>query len=176
MSAEEFLCVRCSRHMRTCCQTSQIYVTLGDVRRIEAQTGSSDFYEIAQPDDPIYHQQHDDPTWQHYVIREDGSRRVLKRKPDGECQFLGTAGCVLPMNVRPLICRIYPYDYNADGIYDNLANGCPLELLAPGKTLLQELDMNLEEAKAWHAQLYQEIREERPDPPPATKDASCASA
>ena len=160
MSDTDFLCVRCARHMRTCCQTSQIYITPGDVRRIEAHSGRGDFVEFQLPDDPIYLEQSDDPLWEECVFQPDGTRRVLARRADGDCTFLGESGCTLPLEVRPLICRIYPYDYNAEGLKDRLARGCPLELLHPGQTLLTELDMRRADAERWHGQLYEEIREE----------------
>ena len=160
MAESEFLCARCARHMPTCCQTSEIYVTPGDVERIAAHTGERDFIEFRLPEDPIYLEQSDDPTWEHYVFQPDGTRRVLQRRENGDCVFLGERGCVLPLETRPLICRIYPYDYNAEGIKDNLARGCPLELIGPGQTLLTELDMNRADAERWHQQLYREIREE----------------
>jgi Fe-S-cluster containining protein len=148
--------------MATCCQTSEIYVTLGDVRRIEEHTGQTNLTEWRTPDDPIYLQQHDDPVWAERVLQADGTRRVLKRQPNGDCQFLGSAGCRLPLEVRPLICRLYPFDYNEQGIFESLANGCPLELLRPGQTLLQELEMNRADADRWHQQLYSEVRVEPP--------------
>jgi Fe-S-cluster containining protein len=154
--------------MRTCCQTAEVYTTPGDAERIAKHTGQSDFYEFAVPEDPIYAQENDDPTWVRTIFLEDGTRRVLKRRPDGDCTFLGEAGCVLPLEVRPLICRIYPYDFNADGLYDDehLARGCPLELIRPGETLLSELDMRRADAERWHKQLYEEIKAEKPDARP----------
>jgi Fe-S-cluster containining protein len=162
MSTTEFLCVRCARHMKTCCQTTEIFVTLGDVARIEAHTGRGDFHEFRPAHNPDYSDQDDDPIWRDAVFRPDGTRRVLKKQPGGDCTFLGTAGCTLPLKVRPLICRIYPYDYNAEGIVDELAPGCPLELLRPGLTLIDELGMNRAEAERWHEQLYHELRNELP--------------
>jgi Fe-S-cluster containining protein len=157
MAESEFLCARCARHMKTCCQTAEVYVTPGDVERIAAHVGRSDFYEFRPADDPIYLEQSDDPTWEHYVFREDGTRRVLKVQPDGDCTFLGAQGCVLPLETRPLICRLYPFDYNADGIKDDLARGCPMELIRPGQTLLTELDIHRADAERWHRQLYAEL-------------------
>jgi len=63
MSAPEFLCVRCSRHMKTCCQTAEVFVTRGDVRRIEEHTGSRDFAEFRPPANPAYADQDCDPVW-----------------------------------------------------------------------------------------------------------------
>ena len=156
--SEEFLCVRCSRHMKTCCQTADIYTTLGDVRRIEEFTGLTGFTEFRGPSNPDYADQDDDPVWRDNVFRADGTRRVLKKQPSGDCTFLGNAGCVLPLETRPLICRIYPFDYNADGVLqDQLSTGCPTELLRPGQGLIEALDMNRADAERWHRQLYDEL-------------------
>ena len=102
-----------------------------------------------------------DPIWIENVIRPDGTRRVLQRQPDGDCTFLGDAGCALPLETRPLICRIYPFDYTADGLRDELAHGCPMELLPAGQSLLQALDIKRSDAERWHKQLYAEVLTER---------------
>lgn len=172
---EEFLCARCARYMRTCCQTSEVYATPADVRRIEDHIGRSDFYEYRVPDDPIYYAHDDDPIWPKMVFQPDGTRRVLKREQDGSCSFLGERGCVLPLNVRPIVCRIYPFDFNEEGIKDALCTGCPSEILRPGQTLLTALMMNREEAEAWRKQLYEDICEElehHADHMPAEKPAA----
>jgi Fe-S-cluster containining protein len=148
--------------MKTCCQTREIYVTPGDVERIAEYTGRRDTYVYRVPDNPSYLDQDDDPAWRDHVFRVDGTRRVLKRRASGDCHFLGSAGCVLPTEVRPLVCRIYPYDYTEDGIQEELATGCPLELLPAGQGLIEALDMWRTDAVRWHRQLYEEIREEGP--------------
>lgn len=160
MSTDEFLCVRCARHMKTCCQTAEIYVTRGDLRRIEQHTGEDGFFEFRRPDNAEYADQDDDPVWRDNVFRPDGTRRVLRRRPGGDCTFLGAAGCTLPLEVRPLICRLYPFDYTADGLLDELAIGCPLDLLPPNQGLIEALAMNRADAQRWHAQLYAELRDE----------------
>ena len=160
MNDDACLCVRCAAHQRTCCQISEIAVTLGDVRRIAAYTGQQDVWEYRTPSDPAYLDHPHDPIWAETVIRPDGTRRVLRRQPGGDCHFLGSSGCTLPTEVRPLVCRIYPYDYNEGGLAERLASGCPLQLLRPNESLLVALDMQLVDAEAWHEQLYEEIREE----------------
>ena len=160
MNSDPILCVRCAAHQKTCCQTSEVTVTLGDVRRIAEHTGQSEICEFRQPSDPVYLSHPDDPIWLETVIQPDGSRRVLRRRENGDCQFLGANGCTLPIEVRPLICRIYPYDYNEQGLHQRLASGCPLELLRPQESLLAALDVDRHQADAWHKQLYAEIREE----------------
>lgn len=160
--ASEFLCARCARHMPTCCQTSEVYATPGDVARMEAFTGETGFCEFRLPEDPVYLLNDDDPAWREFVFREDGARRVVRRRENGDCTFLGERGCVLPLEVRPLICRIYPYDFNEQGFKEELARGCPMELLAPGQDLLEALEMDEAAALRWHRQLYDEIRLEKP--------------
>jgi Fe-S-cluster containining protein len=158
MQEAESLCARCARLGKTCCQTCEIYVTPGDVARIEAFTGQTGFYEFRVPDNPVYLDQDDDPEWVACVFRPDSSRRVLKRKADGDCVFLGPKGCQLPLEVRPLVCRLYPINYTARGLEPELAKGCPVQLLPPGVGLLEALNMNRAQAEVWHRQLYAEIR------------------
>jgi Fe-S-cluster containining protein len=147
--------------MQTCCQTCEIYATLGDVQRIAAHTGRDDFHEFRAPANPVYLDHDEDPTWRDGVFQPDGTRRVLKRERGGDCTFLGPHGCTLPGDVRPLVCRIYPYDYTEAGIIpDELAPGCPLELLRNGETLISALDMNIADAERWRSQLYAEIHAE----------------
>jgi Fe-S-cluster containining protein len=161
MSSEEFLCARCARHMKTCCQTPEIYVTPGDAERIGNHLGRRDFWHFRVPRDPVYLEEDDDPVWQEHIFREDNSRRVLKKTADNDCSLLGPQGCTLPLEVRPLVCRLYPFDYDERGIRDELAGGCPVELLRPGQQLLVALDMKIDDARRWHKQLYEEIRVEK---------------
>lgn len=160
MDHEPF-CAQCARHIRNCCQTPDVYVTSGDVDRIAAVLGSRDFCDYRLSADPTYLDQDDDPTWRECVLREDGARRTVKHAPNGDCIFLGPTGCGLEMETRPLTCRLFPFDYTEQGILDQLASGCPTELLAPGQNLIDALGMNLEDARRWHRQLYDEIRQER---------------
>jgi Fe-S-cluster containining protein len=170
---EEPLCARCARHQVTCCQQREVFVTLMDVERIARATAIHDFHSFRPVADPVYLDQDDDPTWANGVFRPDGTRRVLNNQPNGDCVFLGPAGCRLAPEVRPLVCRLFPYDYNDQQIKPVLAVGCPVELLRPGQVLLEVLNMPLLLAEAWRRQLYDEIRAEsspdanRPDLRPA---------
>jgi Fe-S-cluster containining protein len=134
-----------------------VYATPGDVQRIAEFTGRDNFTEFRAPANELYSDQDDDPLWRDRVFRKDHTRRVLKREENGDCTFLSETGCVLPYETRPLVCRLYPYEYTEEGIADDLADGCPLELLAPGQGLIEALDMNLEKARLWHRMLYDEI-------------------
>jgi len=158
MQAVESLCARCARHTTTCCQKTEIYVTPADVERIAAHAGQQDFYEVRPPDDPIYLQQDDDPIWPQLVYKKpDGTRRVLRQQSNGDCVFLGEQGCTLTTAARPLICRLFPFDFNEQGIVPNLARGCPVELLSEGQPLLHALDMHYDDAERVRRQLYQEL-------------------
>ena len=156
---QDFLCARCARRQKTCCQGTEIHVTLGDVQRIADYSGAAEFFEFRAPQNPYYADQDDDPVWRDRVFQPDGTRRVLKHRTDGDCTFLGEQGCTLPLQVRPLVCRLYPFDYTADGLAATLAEGCPVELLPPGQKLLVALDMYESDAVAWHRQLYNEIQQ-----------------
>lgn len=155
---ELHLCARCAQIGKTCCQQTEIYVTVGDVRRIALFSSRIDFYEYRLPANPDYAADDSDPTWQRLVFRPDGSRRVLKHQDSGDCFFLGPQGCALPLVARPLICRLHPYLYNAGGIIDGLLDArCPAHLLPADKTLTAALGMSTDEARAWHNTLYAEI-------------------
>jgi uncharacterized protein len=153
------ICRVCARERRTCCQDHDIYVTLGDCRRIQAFTRQADFYEYRVCADPAYADQDADPIWRQHVFRPDGSRRVIKQKPNGDCFFLSTAGCCLTLHARPLICRLFPHDYTAVGISECWDNTCPLTGQLPGERLETGIaGARRGEAEVWHQLLYSEIQ------------------
>jgi Fe-S-cluster containining protein len=154
-------CARCATLGKTCCQTREILVTTGDRERIAAYAGVRDFWEYTRPTDPAYLEQDHDPNWLRWAFRPDGARPILKRRPNGDCRFLGEAGCVLPMEVRPLVCRLYPYVYTEHGI-EGVADECPRAVVPPGQTIVQVLDMRIADAVRWHELLYAEIRSQEP--------------
>ncbi len=155
------LCEKCAKIKKTCCQTADIYITKGDIERIKKFTGISDFFEFRNVNSPDYLDQDDDPIWYLCVFTKDQTRRVLKKKND-ECMFLSKTGCILPIDVRPLVCRLYPYNYDESGIteIDNDPSRCPVELLPKGEDLIKNLGMSPELANKWHDMLYSEIRME----------------
>lgn len=156
-SQPEFLCARCARQGKTCCQGREIYLSPGDVERIAAVTGQRLFFDWELPQDLSYLDQDDDPVWQHHVFRSDGRRRTLRRTATGDCTFLGAAGCRLPLETRPLVCRLHPFAYTAAGIAPELEPDCPETLLPPGVTVLAALQMSVDQAEQWHQNLYAEV-------------------
>ena len=160
MTNNDILCTLCARLSKTCCVETDIFVTMGDVRRIFNFTMKLDFYEFRGCSTEAYRDQSDDPQWDHQVFRPDGTRRVLKRESSGRCLFLNAMGCALPLDVRPLICRLHPHLYNAKGFYPDLAPECPVHLLPPGAHLEETIQgFRQAEAENWHHLLYQEIME-----------------
>ncbi|MFH0945009.1 MAG: YkgJ family cysteine cluster protein [Planctomycetota bacterium] len=155
----EPFCARCARHQATCCQNTDIYVTRGDVRRIEAGTGRTDFCDYRLARNPAYLGQDDDPLWRRLVFRADGTRRVLRQTSGGDCTFLSSSGCTLPSDIRPVICRLCPFEYTAAGV-TGLAPGCPTQLLRPGEDLIGILGMSRERAEELLRALYVELLEE----------------
>jgi Fe-S-cluster containining protein len=150
----------CAKHAeveRTCCQTAEVFVTEGDKARIAVHTGRRDFWEDRAPLDPSYLAQEDDPLWLHGAFRPDGTRPILRRGASGDCTFLGAEGCSLPVEVRPLICRIYPFEYTERGV-EGVGGRCPEYVVPPGGTLLGTLGMRREDAERWHEVLYRELR------------------
>jgi Fe-S-cluster containining protein len=155
-------CAKCARLQKTCCQQAEILLTAGDLERIRRYTGQSDFWEDRVPS-PEYLDQDDDPNWNRYVLRPDGTRRVLKRSANGDCGFLTECGCRLPVEVRPVVCRLYPYDYTEAGLRGVDDHYCPTaQITPPGRTLLEVLDMRLADAQRWHRLLYEELRTGKP--------------
>lgn len=148
-------------------------MSLGDVSRIQSRIRREDFYEYRPASDPEYLPTADDPTWARFVFRPDGSRRVLRRSASGDCTFLRPNGCELPLSIRPLACRLYPFVYNAHGL-TGLEHSCPVDLLAEGQSLLHALAMpDLTEVTAWHRMLYAELPLEV-EPTPAFRIAAAS--
>jgi len=167
-SITEILCVFCARITKTCCRGREIYITPVDAARIASFAACNDFAEWRAPENPEYSGQSDDPVWDRYVFRKDRTRRILRRSQDGDCTFLGLAGCLLPEAVRPLVCRLHPFTYTAAGIDPEPSSDCPRHLVPPGISVIDALHMSTEQAALWHRMLYEEILTEndndhRPD-------------
>jgi Fe-S-cluster containining protein len=166
----EHICAKCGRDEEWggCCLGSEVAVTSGDIERVAAYVGSYDFYERkgiaehlrARYSNPDYVPD-GDHHWVRIVFDREGKRPVLRHHPDGYCIFLENGkGCRLPMDVRPLYCRIYPFDFNAEGITGLVKNGCPAHLLPEGRTLLDALEMDEATGESWRNQMYREFEED----------------
>ncbi len=156
-------CAECAEAGRSCCVGGQIFVTIGDVRRIAEFMGYHGFVTFERMS-PQYDASESDPTWSSLVLEADGSRRVLRRTTDDSCFFLRGTGCVLPAEVRPLLCRIYPYDFTAEGI-SGISATCPLSSLTDWRSILERQGMPMAAALNWHQRLYDEITQENRNKP-----------
>lgn len=159
------ICSDCAAKGKTCCQASDIIVTLGDIRRIQAsaQPGAVFWeYRSALSDDYC---QDEDPNWDAYTCRKDGKRRMLKVKPDSSCLFLSGKGCQLSIDSRPLICRLYPYHYSESGLAGLDPYKCPPGTITDDPSSLpREFELSPANALLWHSQFYAELKADSPVP------------
>ncbi len=159
-------CAQCALLQKTCCERAEVVITAGDAARIARHSGRTDFWEYLAPVEPAYvAADPDDPNWLRWTVRPDGTRRVLRRHPGGACTFLGQSGCTLPGDVRPLVCRLYPFSYRESGITGLGAEYCPTaHVVPPGMDMARMLGMTAENAEGERRQLYRELREEWESP------------
>lgn len=163
MPADPTFCAGCAARGRTCCQSTQVFLTRGDLDRIGGFAGDEPFFEflpVAGDDcspDPLQ-----DHAWCR-TFGPDGKRRVLAHRPGGDCNFLIPAGCRLPEEARPLVCRLYPFEYNDAAVKGVHGHLCPHPEAANAPLLLALLGMDRNRAESWRVELYREILEEFPD-------------
>jgi Fe-S-cluster containining protein len=169
------------RMQRTCCQTAEILVTTGDEARIhdhlvlQSTKDVPPFAERRVPSDAAYLEDDaEDPRWKLLTVAADSTRRMLLRKANEDCHFLGAAGCVLPTEVRPLVCRIYPWAYDQRGLLNEESEYCPKAALQPpGGSMTRMLDIPAAQAEGWRTQLYAELESDLRQRTEA--EPSCAS-
>ncbi len=149
------ICAQCAGAGTSCCVHRQIYVTPGDFRRIRLATGQDSFAVLEAAEGP-YLDQEDDPAWSRHVLAQ-RERMVLKRRADGSCHFLGERGCVLDLSTRPLLCRLYPYEYVEGGL-QGVDGDCPVARCGDPEHALRAMGMASDSVTFWHRQLYEEIR------------------
>jgi len=153
-------CVRCSQNGSSCCKGTQICLTNGDILRISRFLDACNFFTIENAD-PAYMEFGDDPGWLTLTIRPDGKRCVLRRTMDKSCTLLGENGCILPVNVRPLVCRLHPYLYTEAGI-SGVDPSCPISRQRSWPAVLDQMGMAMHKACKWHALLYCELKGAKP--------------
>ena len=149
-------CMDCAAKNGSCCCNRQIVVTQGDVERIRAITGSTDFstFEIPEPEYAVI--QEEDPIWNVITLQPDGQRHVLKRMSNGDCFFLSSKGCWLDIEVRPLICRIHPCTYVENSL-TGIDPDCPIARMPSPSQALEQICMPLVKVDTWRQQLYREL-------------------
>jgi len=156
-------CVECAHKGQSCCRNVHIYLTRGDIERISGLCPSETFCEMA-PLTPDYEDAGGDPDWNPAILNADGTRRVMRQQPDGGCHFLTPTGCRLPSDVRPLLCRIYPYEFRSWQL-TGISPSCPVASESDWLRILEDSEMKQANARAWVAQLAEEIFAEKHDTP-----------
>lgn len=153
------LCASCDAQGTSCCRRARIALTRGDVERIAAATGADDFFTRVAAD-AAYREENEflDPAWARLFAA--GDCRVVARRANGDCLFLEKTGCSLPMATRPLVCRLYPFDYTPEAIKGVHGHLCPEGVRENAPLLLALLGMDRTTAEAWRRALYREIAEE----------------
>jgi hypothetical protein len=132
---------------------------MNDVRRIAVLTSRIDFFEYRPPADQAYLGGDHDLHWQRHVFCIDGTRRVLKQQSSGDCIFLTGSGCQLSLEVRPLVCRLYPLTFTDSGIEAEPDERCPVKILRRGQTVMGLFGITLDQALRWHMDLYREMKQ-----------------
>ena len=159
-------CAECAKIQKTCCEEEITFVglTCGDIERISEFTGQEDFYELQAVDEELkdiyvnpLNYSENDRIYVTYFFDSEGRRNVLKKNKNGECCFITDNGCLLPSNIRPLICRIYPYEWNDQHEIWVEAGYCPKELFKDNEDLIRKVGLSAEEAKRLVSQFYAEI-------------------
>lgn len=157
-------CSECAKLYKTCCETAEAGVTSGDIARITAFTGRTDFYSL-EPVAEEHKYSYENPwncpdsgkIYVKYFFDEEGRRNILKKNDKGGCIFLAQDGCMLPMDVRPIICRLYPYSWTDQREISLEASSCPAHLFKDEQDLKENLCVPEDEALRLVNLFYDEI-------------------
>jgi uncharacterized protein len=123
------VCARCPRALgRSCCEVAPgealATLTRADVARIAAHTGFAArrfVEEEGLDEEAAAAYEAGRPLFRGY-FRQGPVRLTLQQRPQAggrsACVFHRPgAGCALPAHVRPIACRLYPFDVFADGTW-----------------------------------------------------------
>ncbi|RQD77073.1 zinc/iron-chelating domain-containing protein [Desulfonatronospira sp. MSAO_Bac3] len=119
MSTQEYVCLRCSRVFPTCCRLSPgleelcFPLSTQEKEDIQNHLQHSDFF-VEQPNtaDFIASMGRLLPDHQHKtraIFALDTCHLRLKTLSDGKCILLQDDGCLLPRELRPFYCRLFPF-------------------------------------------------------------------
>ena len=167
------ICAECARIQETCCQRAATVVALtrGDIERISRFSGQDCFFELKAVEGDLKHIyanpancSDDDRIYVANLFDREGRRNVLKKKANGECRFLTGDGCQLPPDVRPIVCRLYPYEWNDRREVWLEPDYCPRMLFKDDEDLIAKIGLRAEAAQHLVALLYREITEGRQRP------------
>jgi len=157
------LCEQCKKLDKTCCQLGSgvVLITDGDIKRISSFTKDVYFWKFEEPKDYLLNRIKSsyDPKMRFYALSNDFKVQTLKHKENGDCIFLSISGCALPMEIRPLHCRIHPYEFVEEQVVGITFAHCPVHLLEKRGDLPDELNIRYDDAEKWVKMFYGELRE-----------------
>lgn len=119
MSTEN-ICARCHAQGTGCCQLSPEHIPFlfglmhPEIERIAGVTGMKpeDFTVSDIP--PMEFYRHILMLHPLFEATMTTKQRIRLRLQDNRCVFLGQNGCLLPVEVRPFYCRLYPVWFDMD--------------------------------------------------------------
>jgi len=165
VSDSSHICAGCPKAVgRTCCEPGEPHglatLTGGDIARIrEATRKPSRFFVDEEAFGPLEAHGHAQlrPANENAIVR--GVRRHLRAR-DGACVFHSEErGCSLTADVRPIACRLYPFELDAHGqVRLVIAGRCHAEeALASPKEVLAALGLDEASVRALHDALCEEL-------------------
>lgn len=125
MSANnDYICLKCSRVNPTCCvltpgqEKSFFPLSVPETKAISAYCQTDDFF-VRQINDPdfIARLTRIIPRPRKLIYKGfpfDHSHSRLKTDHTGQCVLLTSWGCLLPPEIRPVYCRLYPFWFKND--------------------------------------------------------------
>jgi len=160
------ICEECAKIQKTCCERNDIRIGLtnGDIERIALFAACEDFYEGKALEEEFRGKyanpsRYDEGEYIYVtcLFDDEGRWNVMKRNENQGCWFITPTGCSLPPEVRPLMCRIYPYDWNDQ--QEIWINGtyCLASLFTDNEDLAKKVALPPEEAKRLVKLFYEEI-------------------
>jgi Fe-S-cluster containining protein len=139
-------------------------VTNGDINRIADSTGRNDFYHLRPvPEEMKYYYggpfdvEKGSEIYFKYLFDEEGKRNILKKNEKNECCFLTPDGCALAPNIRPIVCRLYPIDWNDNKEMWLNPQHCPKVLFKDEHEIREHVCLPEEEARRLIDLLYDEL-------------------
>ncbi|OQX22900.1 MAG: hypothetical protein BWK80_28740 [Desulfobacteraceae bacterium IS3] len=161
-------CFECSELQLTCCEKSEVCVTKGDIKRIAEYAGRNDFYHLMPVSEELKfiitnpcNPENGSEIYLKYLFDEEG-RRIILKKNENRCCFLTHNGCDLPLNIRPIVCRLYPYDWNDNkDMWIDPARLCPENLFKDEQEIKEQLCLPEQEAKRLLELFYDEIKSQK---------------
>lgn len=127
-------CLECSKSGLDCCREAHAkFLTLKDALRIAEFLGEdintfARYTGLKDEDREEYIYIHKHRSYYYDVTLRDDRLLQLKDKRDGSCMFQQADGRCAIYEVRPLICRTYPFWLSEDGevIFDWCSSDCPI--------------------------------------------------